>query len=127
MSELDRMIEAALRDEDREILARAGREPDYLGQVAGLFGGSLGWVNGVVMAAQAGLFFGGVWCAWMFFAATDVLAALHWGLPAAVLIVTAAILKVGALWPSMQANRLLREIKRLELQIARQSGTRAVD
>lgn len=122
MSELDRMIDAALTEEDRALLARAGQEPGYLGQVGGLFGGPLGWVNAVVMAAQTMLFVGGAWAAWRFFQAADVLDALKWGLPAAVLLLMATILKVSTLWPSLQANRVLREIKRVELQIARQAA-----
>lgn len=126
MSELDRMIEAALAEDDRELLAQAGREPGYFGQVGGLFGGPLGWVNGVVMAAQTFLFFAGVWMAWNFFTASDALTALKWGLPAAVLLLMATVLKVSALWPSLQANRVLREIKRVELQLARQAARDAV-
>lgn len=126
MSELDRMIEAALTEEDRVLLARAGREPGYLGQVGGLFGGPLGWVNAVVMAAQTLLFVAGAWAAWRFFVSADILDALKWGLPAAVLLLMATILKVSTLWPSLQANRVLREIKRVELQIARQAARETV-
>jgi len=121
MSDLDRMIEATLNEEDRAFFARLQREPGYLGQVGGLLTGPLAWVNLLLMVVQAVLFLAGVWCAWGFFNATEPLAALHWGLPAVTLLIVGALLKIATLWPSLQANRVLREIKRLELQIARKA------
>lgn len=121
MSELDKMIEATLNEEDRAFLARLEREPGYFRQVGGLLSGSLAWINVLLMIVQAVMFFGGAWCAWEFFQATDTLMALRWGFSAVTLMIGAAVLKIGTLWPTMQANRVLREIKRLELQVARKS------
>jgi hypothetical protein len=47
--------------------------------------------------------------------------ALRWGFSSTVLLLGGAMLKLGTLWPTLQANRVLREIKRLELQVARSS------
>jgi hypothetical protein len=47
--------------------------------------------------------------------------ALRWGLSASTLMIVSAILKIATLWPSLQANRVLREVKRLELQLARKT------
>lgn len=119
MSNLDRMIETTLNEEDRAFLAKLDREPGYFSQVGGLLSGSLGWVNLLMMIVQAVMFFGGAWCAWQFFQETDVIMALRWGFSATVLVLSAAVLKICTLWPTLQANRVLREVKRLELQIAR--------
>jgi hypothetical protein len=121
MSDLDRMIEATLNEEDRAFLARLDREPGYFNQVGGLLSGPLAWVNLLLMIVQAALFFGGVWCAWEFFHASDTIMALRWGLSASTLMIVSAILKIATLWPSLQANRVLREVKRLELQLARKT------
>lgn len=121
MSELDRIIEATLTEEDRAFAARLEREPGYLSQVGGLLSGSLGWVNLLMMIVQAVLFFAGVWCAWQFFQSSDTLMSLRWGLSSATLLIVGALLKIATLWPSLQANRILRELKRLELQIARKA------
>ncbi|MEQ1781334.1 MAG: DUF6768 family protein [Hyphomonadaceae bacterium] len=121
MSDLDKMIQATLNEEDRTFLARLEREPGYFSQVGGLLTDSLGWLNLLLMIVQAVLFFAGAWCAWEFFQATDTLLVLRWGLTATVLLLTATVLKIATLWPSLQANRVLREIKRLELQIARKA------
>ncbi len=119
MSELDKMIETTLNEEDRAFLARLEREPGYFRQVGGLLSGQLGWINFLLMIVQAVLFFAGVWCAWEFFQTTEVIMALRWGLSATVLMIGGTVLKIGTLWPTLQANRVLREIKRLELQLAR--------
>jgi hypothetical protein len=86
-----------------------------------VFSGALGWLNIVVMAAQTAPFVGGWWCAWQFFRSDEPLTALRWGLPSIVFLLTSVVLKVATLWPSLQANRILRELKRLELQIVRKS------
>lgn len=119
MSELDKMIEKTLNEEDRAFLARLDREPGYFRQVGGLLAGPLGWINFLLMVVQAVLFFAGAWCAWEFFQASETILALRWGFSSTVLLLSGALLKLSTLWPSMQANRVLREIKRLELQIAR--------
>lgn len=116
MTKIDDLIREALEGSDRE----AVRDTEPLGYFAlGLsqFTGKLGWVTWVIMIVQATLFFIGVWCAVHFFQATDVLMALKWGISGGVLILMATILKLS-LMPQMQADRVIREIKRLELVLA---------
>lgn len=50
--------------------------------------------------------------------ATEPVAQLRWGLPAAVLVLMSLIIKL-AVAPTIHHNRLMRELKRIELQIAR--------
>lgn len=115
---LDTMIDEALNAEERDLLRTIGEEPGYFTQVWGLFGGKIGWVTWLLMAAQTMMFIASVYAAVQFFAATEALEALRWGLPAAVLLILAAMTKL-TLWPSLQANRVIHEVKRLELQVAR--------
>ncbi|MXO82389.1 hypothetical protein GRI35_03230 [Altererythrobacter aestiaquae] len=70
------------------------------------------------MAAQLIMFGASIWMAMRFFAASDTLEALHWGIPSATLLILATMTKL-TLWPTLQANRVIREVKRLELQVAR--------
>jgi hypothetical protein len=42
---------------------------------------------------------------------------LRWGLPSAVLLILSALLKM-ALLPRMDSNNVIRELKRIELQLA---------
>jgi len=117
MQDIDRMIEEALDGEEQALFRETAREPGYFNQAFGIFGGSIGWTNVVLMVTQGVMFLAGVWAGWRFFQAEDTLSALHWGLPAAVLLLMATILKT-ALMPAIQANRVIRELKRLQIQMA---------
>jgi hypothetical protein len=117
MRNIDTLIEEALGQEERELLNRIGEEPGFFAMAFGLFSGRLGWVNILLMITQAALFLAGVYAAWMFFEATDTVSQLRWGLPSAVLLIVATMIKM-AMWPNIQTDRLMRELKRIELQLA---------
>ena len=121
MSDLDRLIDEALGDEDREVLRRIGGEPGFFAQAFGIFGGPTGWLNAVLMIVQGVAFVAGIWAALHFFNAEDAVTQLRWGLPAAVLLILSTILKM-ALLPRMETNLIIRELKRIELQIARKKA-----
>lgn len=120
MRDLDKLIDEAIDKEERELLRRIGEEPGFFDQAFGVFSGRTGWVNAVLMVVQTALFVAGAWAAWMFFAAGEPVTQLRWGLPAAVLLLMALIIKMSA-WPVIQTNRILRELKLVELQLARRS------
>lgn len=117
MQDIDRMIEEALDGEEQALFRDTAREPGFFAQAFGLLGGPNGWVNVVLIVVQATLFVSGLWAGWRFFEAETALSALHWGLPAAVLVLMSLIIKLGMM-PEMQANRLMRELKRQQLQAA---------
>ncbi len=117
MQDIDRMIEEALDGEEQALFRETSREPGFFEQAFGLLGGPNGWVNVIMMVVQAALFVAGLWAGWRFFEADNALSALHWGLPAAVLVLASLIVKT-AMMPEMQTNRLMRELKRLQLQTA---------
>lgn len=119
MRDMDELIDEALDAEERELL-RALDEPGFFSQAFSVFRGLAGWMSIVMMIWQAAMFIAGVWAAWHFFEATDPVTQLRWGLPAAILLIFAAMFKM-ALMPRMESNRLLRELKRLELQLAYRS------
>lgn len=118
MREIDHKLDDALRAEESELLRQIGEGPGQVEQSLRLFTGATGWVHIVLAVVQAVFFFGGIWAAWRFFEAEDVLSALRWGLPAATLILMALIIKMG-MWPSIHTNRIMLELKRIELQMAR--------
>ncbi len=119
MSKLDDLIRDTLDAKDHEILDQT-KELGYFQLGLAQFGGKLGWVTWVIMIVQTAMFFVGVWCAFHFFGATETLIAIKWGISGAVMILGATVLKLS-LMPQMQADRILRELKRVELMLARQA------
>ena len=116
MEKIDAMIREALEARDGDIWAET-EEQGYFALAFGLFRGKSAWINWVIMLAQGAIFVSAVWCTVRFFAATDVLLALKWGISSAVLLLAALSMKLSLIVP-MQANRLMREIKRVELMLA---------
>lgn len=116
MSKLDKMIEAALTGEDREIFEKT-EELGFFALGLSQFGGKLGWVTWVLMIVQSVMFLGAVWCGYHFYNAVDVLPAVKWGISCAILALMATQLKLS-LTPQMQADRVIREVKRVELLLA---------
>lgn len=121
MDNLDKMIKEAVSQEDQQLL-EATQELGYFQLGLKQFGGKLGWVTWVIMIVQILMFLAGVWCAVGFFASSEVLIALKWGLSGAVLLLAATALKLS-LMPQMQADRVIREIKRVELMIVSRTNT----
>ncbi|MEJ5217460.1 DUF6768 family protein [Cognatishimia sp. D5M38] len=116
-NDLDRMIEDALKGQDSEIL-RETQELGWFQLGLSQFGGKLGWVTWVVMIVQIALFAVGLYCAVQFFGATEAILAVKWGVSGGVLILMATQLKLS-LMPQLQADRVIREVKRLQLIMAR--------
>lgn len=119
MSKLDKMIEDALKGKDRDIFDET-KELGFFELGLSQFKGKLGWVTWLLMIVQTVMFAIAVWCAVRFFSSTEVLPALKWGLSATTLLVLATQIKLS-LTPQMQADRVIREVKRVELMLARQN------
>ena len=116
MQKLDDMIREALEGEDREILAET-EELGFFPLVFSQFRGKLGWIAWVLTVVQTAMFLVGVWCAVNFFTATEVIPALRWGISMAVLWILATNIKLSMM-PQMQADRVIRELRRVELMLA---------
>lgn len=120
MRDVDKMIDEALDEEERELLRAIGEEPGFIERAMGMFGAGTRWMIVFMMVGQTLLFVAGVWAAWGFFEATDPVIQLRWGLPAAVLLLASLAVKL-AVAPPIHANQIMRELKRIELQIAHRS------
>lgn len=116
MDELDRRIAEALAEDDLG-LPEDAREPGFFSLAFSTMRGPQGWVTWVMLIMQTAMFLVAIWAGWNFFAATDELAAIKWGLSAATLLILATQLKL-ALMPHMQANRVILALRRLELRLA---------
>lgn len=117
--DLDAQIKAALSGQD-QIILEATRELGWFQLGLKQFTGKLGWVVWVIVMVQIALFAIGIWCAVQFFAATEAVLVVKWGISGAVMILAALQLKLS-LMPQMQADRIIREVKRLQLMVASHS------
>lgn len=118
MRDVDRMIDEALGQEESELLRSIASEPSMVERALGAFGAGVARAVALMMVVQTGLFIAGVWAGWHFFHASEPVAQLRWGLPAAVLVLMSLIVKL-AVAPAIHHDRLMRELKRIELQLAR--------
>ncbi len=116
MSKIDDLISGALTAEDRALLAAHG-EPGYLTQAFGLFRGPMGPVMWLVNIAAGIAFLAGAYAVWQMFDTTDVLAAVKWGIASLFLFQVTTMCK-SFMGNHMEANRMLRELKRVELQLS---------
>lgn len=121
MSKIDDMIDEALSEEERALLEHYAGEPGYVRQALGLFRGKLGWVMWLVGIIQVLLFFAALYCFWHVMTVDDLMTALRWGVGTIAFVQLSTMLR-SFMGMQFEANRVLREIKRLELRLARMEG-----
>ncbi|PCI03377.1 MAG: hypothetical protein COB78_10480 [Hyphomicrobiales bacterium] len=117
MTKLDQRIEEALEAEDRAMMEQLG-EQGILRQFGGLFQGKMAWITVVTVAAGLVLSIIGLYAAWKFATADDTNTMLRWAGIAWFGLSAQMLIKLWS-WMRMETNRILREVKRLELQMAR--------
>lgn len=118
MTNLDQAIRDALSKEDADFLARFQKEEPIYEQVFGTFVGSNGVLNMFAAALTFALFGAAVYCAWNLFNVTDVRESILWALGVMMAMFAVGMLKLY-FWMELNKNAVLREVKRLELQVAR--------
>jgi predicted phage tail protein len=124
MTNLDQAIRQALSAEDAEFLARFEKET-IVDDVLGTFRGQWGALNIFAAIITFALFGAFVYCAWNAFTAPDTRATILWSAGALMAMLGVAMLKMY-FWMEMNKNIMLREVKRLELQVARLAASRTV-
>jgi len=117
MSKLDQAISQALSAEDAEFLARF-RAQSPIDEMFGTFTGPWGVMNVFAALVTFAMFGGFLYCAWSAFGAADVRETVMWSAGAIIAMLAVAMLKMY-FWMEMNKNVVLREVKRLELQVAR--------
>ena len=117
MTDLDQAIRETLSSEDTELFDRLGADQALHRQVLATFEGRLrwfniaGWIAGFVLFGVASI------SAWRFLQAQDVGDMLRWGSASALAFAGLALIKVW-FWLELQKNAVVREVKRLEVQVA---------
>ena len=116
MTDIDKQIKEALNAEDRAILDQYG-EQGLFGQLGTLFQGKLAWFSVIVMIIGTGVTILGLYAAWKFATGDELIEMFRWAGVAWAAFVTQMMLKLWS-WMRMETGRVLREVKRVELQIA---------
>jgi hypothetical protein len=117
MSGLDAAIRQTLSEEDARMFEQLDADAALHQQILETFGGRLrwlnvaGWVAGFALTGLVFLF------GWRFWVATDLAEMLRWGAAAGLASLGVALVKVW-FWLQMQKNAVVRELKRVELQLA---------
>lgn len=116
MEDIDKLIKETLTQEEAKFYDDLD-EQNALQMVGGLFKGKNKWLL-VMMNIMTLVFFGlFIYCLVEFFNAEAIKDLLKWGLGSIVFLLGVSMLKIFA-WMQMDKNAILREMKRLELQVS---------
>ena len=120
MEDIDKLIKDTLTQEEAKFYNEL-EEQNVLAMVLGLFKGKNKWVL-IMMNIVTLVFFAlFIYCLVQFFNVEATKDLLKWGFGALTFMLGVSMLKVFA-WMQMDKNAILREMKRLELQISSLSG-----
>jgi hypothetical protein len=125
MSNLDRAIREALSKEDAEFLARFEDHSTPMGEVLDTFRGRWALMNAIAAIFTFALFVACLYFVWQMLSASDVREVVLWSVAVIFALLSIAMLKMY-FFMEMNKNVVLREVKRLELQVARLATREAV-
>jgi hypothetical protein len=117
MNDLDQAIRESLSSEDIKLFDRLGADQTLHRQVLGTFEGQFRWFNTAGWIAGFVLFGAASVAAWRFVQAPELEEMLRWGAASAIAFLGLALIKVW-FWLELQKNSIVREVKRLEVQVA---------
>ena len=117
MESIDERIQKALSSEDRALMARMDADSSLYGDIAATFRGHARWLNAFGWVSGFAFFAIAVFCAWQFTTQTEVRSMLMWGAGTIIAFLWLGMIKLW-FWMELQKVGIVREIKRVELQLA---------
>lgn len=117
MSRIDDLITETLSEDEAALEHWQQPEPGYFSQAMALFTGKLGWVMWFVGIIQLIFFVGAVYSFIQLWGAGETIEALRWAVITIVLVQLSTFLR-GFMGSHFEANRVLRQLARLELRLA---------
>lgn len=117
MESIDERIQKALSSEDRAFLARMDADGSFYGDIAATFRGHMRWLNALAFVLVFALLAVAVVCGWQFATQTDPRSMQLWGAGTILSFLSLGLLKLW-FWMELQKVAIVREIKRVELQLA---------
>jgi len=122
MSNLDDRIRQSLSSEDQELLAQINADDTLYRDVIATFQGHRRWMNIFSSIVGFSLFGVTLVCGWRFTMEAEPRGMLMWGAGAALAMSGLTMIKIW-FWMEIQKNSIVREIKRVELQLAKLAAT----
>ena len=120
MEEIDKLIKETLNQEEAKFYD-ALEEQNILEMIFGLFKGKNAWIN-ILMNIVIVVFFGFfIYCGIQFFESETTEGLIRWGFGSMTFFIAISMLKIFG-WMQMDKQAILREMKRLELQVMSLSG-----
>lgn len=118
MSKIDDLIHSALEQEDQELYEQLNSDMNLFDMATSVFQGKNRWLT-IMTSIWMLIFLGfGLYCGYRFFE-TDITSELvMWAAGFGFSLVVVTMMKLW-LWMEIQKNAILREVKRVELQVAR--------
>jgi hypothetical protein len=117
MSNIDERLRKSLSSEDQAFLAELDTNGSFHQDLAAAFQGHMRWLNALGLFFGLALFIVAVFCGWRFVIHTDLRSMLLWGAGAGLACLGLAMIKLW-FWLELKTNSIVREIKRVELQVA---------
>jgi hypothetical protein len=117
MESIDERIQKALSSEDRAFLARMDGDGSFYRDIAAMFQGHMRWLHAIGWFVALALFAVGAFCAWQFAIQTDLRTMQLWGAGTILSFLGLGLIKLW-FWMELQKAVIVREIKRVELQLA---------
>lgn len=119
MNDIDEKIQAALRrDGARPDLLE---EPNIAEEALTAFRGRNRFISAFAFIISFAFFGGAIWAGWRFYGAETLQTQVQWGALAFLFILMVSFLKIW-FWLEMHTNRVLRELKRVELLLVTRRG-----
>lgn len=112
MKDIDRKITEALRESYPEV--ELPPEPNIAEELITAVRGRNWWTNLIAFVFSLAAFGVAVWAGWHFYHAPELRDMILWGSLSLLGILMVSFLKIW-FWLEMQSNRVLREVKRIEL------------
>lgn len=118
--DIDQLIKDTLTQEEAKFYDDL-EEQNLLQMISGLFSGKNSWIV-IMMSIVQVVFFGFfIYSAIQFFNADETNGLIKWGVFGTISLIGSSMLKLFS-WMQMDKKAILREIKRLELQVSSLSG-----
>jgi hypothetical protein len=117
MESIDERIKKALSSDDQAFLAQMNADGSFYRDISTMFQGHMRWLNVLAWLLAIAFFAIALVCGWQFATHTDLRSMQLWGMGTLLAFIALWMIKLW-FWMELQKAIIVREIKRVELQLA---------